>query len=132
MDKSARVLIVDDKINVRTTIKNSLLGFVCNFFEAGCEETALDLIENNIFDVIFLDLKIPGSSGLEIYKKAKQIQPNLGKVIVLTGYPEPETAAEAEELGVFAYLSKASIDRDIIRKTFTKATACDTQAMPTQ
>lgn len=121
MNRAIRVLIVDDRVSVRRTIKNVLRGFKCTFSEAVKGEDALALIEQNLYDVIFMDIKLPGISGIETLQEAKHIQPNLGKVIMLTGYPEEVTKIEAEKLGAFAYLSKAPVKRDEIRKLFTEA-----------
>jgi two-component system NtrC family response regulator/two-component system nitrogen regulation response regulator GlnG len=115
------VLIVDDRVSVRKTIKNMLIGFNCKFSEASNGEVALTLIKDNLYDVIFLDIKLPDISGITTLDKARQIQPNLGSVIILTGYPQEKTRIEAERLGAFAYLNKAPVKRDEIREIFAKA-----------
>jgi DNA-binding NtrC family response regulator len=121
MRTPVEVLLVDDMLNVRKTVRHILSGFDCNFSEADSGEEALGLIEHTDFDVIFIDLKLPGISGIETYQKAKQIRPRLGKVIILTGYPGVETAIEAHRIGAFDYITKAPIDINQIRDTFIKA-----------
>ena len=121
MDRVIEVLIVDDRVNVRRTIKNMLLDFNCNFTEATKGEDALSLIGKDLYDVIFLDVRLPDISGIETLRRAKQAQPNLGKVIMLTGDSEEETRIEAEKLGAFAYLDKAPVKREEVRKKFVEA-----------
>jgi CheY-like chemotaxis protein len=121
MNEVIQVLIVDDRINVRQTVRNSLYGLNCRFSEAECGEDALALIRDNNFDVIFLDLRLPDINGIETYRKAKQIKSEFGKVIILTGYPEIGTVHDAGRLGAFQYLIKAEMNLDTIRGTFKAA-----------
>jgi ActR/RegA family two-component response regulator len=119
--KHPRVLIVDDREIVRQTLRNILLGFDCVFSEAEYGAAALDLIRENEFDVIFLDLKLPDHSGIEVLRHARDLGKALGKVIVLTGFPEQTTLAEATRLGVFKYLTKTPVDWTEIRAAFAEA-----------
>jgi CheY-like chemotaxis protein len=120
MGENIRVLIVDDNPNARRTIKHSLLGISCNFSEATSGEEALGLIANNQFDLIFLDFKLPGIDGIETFEKAQQIQPNLGEVIFITGFPDKVPYIKTLALTAFAIFSKNALDRDIIVATVTK------------
>jgi DNA-binding NtrC family response regulator len=122
MNDPIKILIVDDNEHVRRKIKRILSASNRAFFEAANEEDALTLIKENHFDIIFLDIRLPfGSTGIDVYKKAKEVQPNLGKVIILTGWLEDSTRNEANELGAFAYLDKAPLDRNKIIEAFNKA-----------
>lgn len=121
MKPSSRVLIVDDRAAVRQTLRNILLGFNCIFSEAASGMTALELMRANDFDVVFLDLKLPDLSGIEIMRKAHDLGNVLGKVIILTGLPESSTKADAETLGVFRYLTKDPIDWAQVRSAFVEA-----------
>jgi len=122
MTNHAKVLIVDDNKSIRQIIKRILSNSNHIFFEAGTGEDALALIKETIFNVIFLDIRLPfGISGLEVFKTAKAIQPKLGKVIILTGWLEDNIKAEADKLGAFAFLDKAPLDRNAIIGMFNKA-----------
>jgi CheY-like chemotaxis protein len=121
MKQPISVLIVDDRDVVRLSLKDILLGFDCAFTEAGDGATALELLSENRFDVIFLDLRLPDLSGIEILREARRLGVMSGEVIVLTGQPEPATEQEARELGAISYLKKSPIDREEILAAFTKA-----------
>lgn len=120
MKRPIRVLIVDDREAARLTLRNILLGFECIFSEAQYGGTALQLISETEFDVIFLDLGLPDLSGIQVLREARRLGTVTGKVIILTGLPEPTTEAEANALGVFKYLRKP-LDWEEIRSTFAEA-----------
>lgn len=115
-----KVLIIDDRIVVRETLRNVLLDFDCVFSEASTGIQALDLIRNDAFDLIFLDLRLPDCSGIDVLREARKLSKPLGKVITLTGFPEHGTQAEAESLGIFKYLTKP-IDWNELRSAFVEA-----------
>ncbi len=121
MIQRARVLIIDDRLGVRQTLRNVLFGLDCIFTEAVSGDSALAILSSQKFDITFLDLSLPDISGLEVLKQGSENADAMGKVIVLTGLPEESTRAHAMALGAFAYLSKDPIDRTAIRQTFTKA-----------
>lgn len=123
-----KILIVDDNEYVRRKIKQILSAPDLTFFEAENDEEALRLIEANLFDVIFLDISLPfGVTGIDVYKKAKEVRPDLGRVIILTGWLEDSTKNEAEALGAFDYLDKAPLDRGKIKATFDRAIGKEAQ-----
>lgn len=115
------VLIVDDRVAIRRSLQDILFDFDCTFEEAGDGATALGLMAQTRFDVVFLDLRLPDLSGIEILRRARQKDLISGKVIILTGLPESTTEKEAQELGAFAYLKKSPIEWEQIRSTFTQA-----------
>ena len=107
---------------MRRKLKRILAAPNRTFFESENEEEALRLIRDCLFDVIFLDISLPfGVTGIQVYEKAKAIQPDLGRVIILTGWLEDDTKRRAEELGAFAYLDKAPLDGSKIIDSFNKA-----------
>jgi CheY-like chemotaxis protein len=121
MSNSINILIVDDNETMRRKIKRTLSGFTCTFYEAANGEDALVLIASHTFELIILDIKLPDMTGLEVCERAKQIQPELGEVIFITGYPDDKTHAKAALLGACAYLSKAFYKSDEVRKTVSRA-----------
>jgi DNA-binding NtrC family response regulator len=129
MRQLPRVLIVDDRELVRSTLRNVLHSFDCAFSEAEDGTSALELISKNEFDVIFLDLKLPDRSGIEILREARRMCSTLGKVITLTGFPEPDTKAEASSLGVFRYMTKP-LNWEELRSAFVEAMANSSLSSP--
>jgi two-component system response regulator (stage 0 sporulation protein F) len=116
----ARVLIIDDKKLVRDTVRDALYDFNCVIAEAQDGSAALTLLEAFQPDVIILDLKLQDMSGLDVMIAGHHRCVIRGKVIVLTGLPEPWTREQAETLGVFAYLTKP-INWTELRRTVAEA-----------
>jgi two-component system, NtrC family, nitrogen regulation response regulator NtrX len=116
-----KVLIVEDSEDMRETIKMVLSDLNCKFYEAETGETALRMIKRARFDVIILDIKLRGMDGIEILKKAKEVESHLAPVIIVTGHPEIATAVDAGRLNVFVYLEKTPFDGNKLRDMVIKA-----------
>lgn len=130
MRKPIQVLIVEDKAEPRETLELNLEGFDCEFYYAESAASALELIRERTFDVIFLDLRLPDGNGLDVLREARKLRADLGKIIVTTGYPDEHTEREARRLGVFDYLVK--FDYNGFRAAFARATSTSPQpAEPT-
>jgi two-component system, OmpR family, response regulator len=104
MDKF-RVLIVDDEDDFRETLSLRLRNrkFIVDVAQSG--EKALELLSNQDFDVIILDVLMPGMDGLACLKEIKKMKP-LVEVILLTGREEVESGIEGMRMGAFEYLEK--------------------------
>ncbi|MFH1537549.1 MAG: response regulator [bacterium] len=104
-DKTIRVLIVDDEDRFRATTAAILekRGFRVRAVAGGPE--AIEEIEKNNFDVVILDVKMPGMDGNEALREIKRIRPEI-EVIMLTGHGTPDSALAGLQDGVFDYLSK--------------------------
>ncbi len=101
------ILIVDDHAIVRAGL-NTILELEKGFSVTGMAKNtaeALKIISSKKIDVMVLDVSLPGRSGLEIIKEAKQIQPLL-KIIMLSIYPEDRFAIRALKAGASGYLTK--------------------------
>ncbi|KHE91779.1 MAG: two-component response regulator [Candidatus Scalindua brodae] len=103
--KETNILVVDDEIGYRTVLKNALTerGFYVK--TAGSGEDALEVLNNQEFPVIILDMKLPGGiDGLELLQTVKE-QYNTS-VLIMTAYGGIETAVEAMKRGAFNYITK--------------------------
>jgi DNA-binding NtrC family response regulator len=102
---SGKILAVDDEPNIRHLIDSefSLEGF--EVVTAGSGEEGLRLFEDNRFDVVLLDLKLPKISGIETLRRIRQKSPRTA-VIMITGYGDVKTAVETMKLGARDYISK--------------------------
>jgi two-component system response regulator HydG len=78
-------------------------GYTVDAASSGKE--ALAKLAESQWDIFFLDLKMPGMSGLELQKKIKEIQPD-STIIMITAYASVESAVEAMQTGAYDYLSK--------------------------
>ena len=76
-------------------------------------DEAIKLVEENDFDVIVLDVQMPGKSGIETLKEIKKIK-QLSPVIMLTGHATVKTAIEGMKKGAFDYLMKPTDTDDLI------------------
>lgn len=101
-----RVLVVDDEEDFLETLVNRLNRRKIDTTGAPSGETALELIKNKFFDVVILDIKMPGGmDGIETLREIKKIRP-LTEVILLTGHGSMETSIEGLRQGAFDYLLK--------------------------
>ncbi len=100
-----RVLIVDDETNIRRTMEmiHKNAGWETGSAAGGNE--ALNLLQKEAFDVVYLDLAMPGENGIDILRDIKLHRPDQ-LVVILTGQGTIETAVEAVKLGAFDFLEK--------------------------
>lgn len=103
--RAFRVLVVDDELVVRDSTREWLedAGFGVDMAESGAE--AVRKLSEQPFDLILLDVKMPGMDGVEVLKRAKEMFPDL-PVIMMTAYATVETAVEAMKVGAMDYLMK--------------------------
>ena len=100
------VLIVDDEEDFLDTLMNRLKKRGVD--AAGCSsgEQALESMKEKIFDVVILDIKMPGGmDGIETLREIKKIRPET-EVLLLTGHGSVETSVEGMKEGAFDYLLK--------------------------
>ena len=110
------VLVVDDEKDFLITLVNRLKrrDLLAEGVESG--EAALKLMEEKSFDVIILDIKMPGGmDGIETLREIKKRQP-LSEVILLTGHASVETSIEGMKLGAFDYVLKPVKLEDLLPK----------------
>lgn len=119
--KKTKVLIVEDSRDMRDTIKMVLSDLNCKFYEAETGDVGFRLLKRTRFDVVLLDIRLRGMDGIETLRMAKEAEPNLPPVIIVTGHPEIATAVAAGRLNIFAYLEKQPFDGDKLRDVFMKA-----------
>lgn len=100
-----RVLIVDDEENVRGSLQVILEdeGYAVDVLPSG--EACLKQLEKRRYDVIFLDVWLPGRDGIEILKEVRDTVPGQ-YVIMISGHGNIETAVQATKLGAFDFVEK--------------------------
>ena len=112
----SKILVVDDEENIRYTFKFFLNMEGYEVHTTGDCESALELIECNDFDLIFADVILGDSTGVNILSKVKETGSGC-PVIMITGKPSIDTAADSVRLGAFDYLSKPIRKDILIRST---------------
>ena len=116
MANTTNILVVDDDEVVRLAHQRSLAGGSCNVETVWDGEEALRAMEEKRFDIVLLDLRMPGPDGISVLKTIKQRWPE-SEVLVITGYPCLDTAKEAVRLGATDYLAKPVGPVDLIAAT---------------
>ena len=111
----ASVLIVDDDASLRRALVDRFAFWEHSTEVAGDGEQALELARRQAFDIILLDLSMPGLSGLEVMAKLRE-DGCTADVVVLTAHGSLKTAVEAVKLGAEDFLSKPT-DFDLLKKT---------------
>jgi DNA-binding NtrC family response regulator len=104
-ENTAKVLVVDDEEVVRRSYLRILANAPFDVCAAWDGMQALKAMESEPFDVVLLDLRMPGMDGIEVLKAIKARWPE-SEVVVITGYPSIGTAKEAVNLGAYDYLAK--------------------------
>jgi two-component system nitrogen regulation response regulator NtrX len=108
------VLIVDDESGIRESLAGALTDEGYSASVAGSGEACLDLIRNTAFDVVLLDIWLPGIDGLEVLQKIRSFD-NAPEVIMISGHGTIETAVRATKFGAFDFLEKPlSLDKTLI------------------
>ncbi|HHJ11220.1 MAG TPA: response regulator transcription factor [Bacteroidetes bacterium] len=111
-----RILIIDDHPVVRKGVRRILeegISFL-ETDEAGNGETALKLLHNNDYDLVCMDINLPGKNGMVLLESFKILKPEL-PVLILSMYPEKDYALRAVKMGASGYLTKDSLDEELIR-----------------
>lgn len=100
-----RILIVDDEKNVLSSFKKILdeQGYAIETCSSALE--ALGSARKHLFDLLIMDIRMPGMSGLEAFSKFKEIDPKL-PIVIMTAYGTTELAIKAMQLGAFDYVIK--------------------------
>ncbi|MEJ2588394.1 MAG: sigma-54 dependent transcriptional regulator [Deltaproteobacteria bacterium] len=102
---SAKILIVDDELIMRESLKGWLErdGYQVEMSASG--EAALERLKNVKFDILLVDMKMEGMSGLEVLKEVKQSDPDVA-VVIITAYGSISNAIDAMKMGAYDYLLK--------------------------
>lgn len=122
------ILIVDDERAIRNTLKEILEYEKYKVFEAEDGAKALQMIQENHFDVVLLDIKMPKIDGIEVLEKALPENADL-PFIMISGHGNIDTAVECVKKGAYDYLSKPP---DLNRLLITVRNALDKSNLITE
>lgn len=104
-DEVQNVMVVDDEENIRFAVERILRKVGCNVFKAADGKEALNILEKEKIEIVFLDLKMPGMDGMEVLQRIREIDEFI-LVIIITGYATIETAIEAMKQGAYDFIPK--------------------------
>jgi FixJ family two-component response regulator len=121
-----RALIVDDERNIRLTLRTAVEGPDLEVSEASDGREALDRLGRARYDVVLLDLRLPGMDGLEVLRRLRERSPST-RVVVITAHGTVDAAVEAMKLGAADFLQKP-FDPHSVREVVTRALHADASA----
>lgn len=114
----ARVLMVDDEITFLEMAREALSARGCNVVTAISAQDAISKLESEFFDVVVLDVRMPGMDGISLLKKLAKERPTQ-QVVMLSGHATVPMAVEAMRLGAFEFLMKP-LDVDSLLDTIRR------------
>jgi two-component system phosphate regulon sensor histidine kinase PhoR len=125
MESKANILVVDDEAVIRDGCTKILTKAGWDVETAENGRDGIELIKGKNFDILLLDLMMPGMNGLEVIQVVNEIAPDI-YIVVITGYATIETAVEAMKRGAYDYIPKP-FTPDQLRVVVKKA--LDNQAL---
>ena len=123
MSRPVRVLVADDERNLRELVVRELSRRGHDVEGVGDGATALARVADGGWDVVILDMRMPGKGGIDVLRELAGA-PEAPQVIVMTGFQEVATAVEAMKLGAYDYLTKPTKIEELdvlVRKAAEKA-----------
>ena len=137
--EKGRLLVVDDAKDTREVLQRNLASQNYEVFVASCVTEAIRMLETTPIDLVITDLKMPGSSGLDLVRHVNENCKDT-QVMMITGYPTIEGAVTAVKTGAEEYLTKPfteeelllavrrSLDKRHVRMSSVEASTSDTSA----
>ncbi len=115
MPSKSSILIIDDEAYLRSTLAVILerAGYAVTTASGG--EEALEILIKQKFDLVFLDLKMPGMDGVELLPEIRLLDPVL-PVLILTANASLESAIQTMRLGAIGYLMKPIAPEQIVNR----------------
>jgi DNA-binding NtrC family response regulator len=109
-----KILIVDDEVGMLEICEETLQQIgPADVRTASDGAGARDLIRSGNFDLIITDIRMPGLNGIELLREARKHDPEL-PILMMTAYPNVETAVECMKLGAADYLAKPFMEEDLV------------------
>jgi len=111
-----RILIADDEAEIRSVLNKFLSGQIeCDIVEAADGRQALELLKKEPCDLVLMDIKMPGISGIDATKKIREDCPGL-EVLVISAWDSQSVASEALQAGASDYIPKPFQMKDIFNE----------------
>jgi two-component system KDP operon response regulator KdpE len=110
-----RILVVDDESAIRRALRPPLVELGFQVAEASRGEEALQVLRSTAYDVVLLDVNMPGIGGIETLRRIRALAPRL-PVLMLTVRDQEEDKVEALELGADDYVTKPFSTRELIAR----------------
>jgi len=104
--RNRHVLIVDDEKNIRFTVAHALKSDNLEVDSAASGVEGLRKVREREYDLLLVDLRMPGMTGLDMLREMRKALPNAPPVVIITAYGVPEQLLEAASLGAIDYVRK--------------------------
>ena len=111
----AKILVVDDQRNMRTTLAMMLKGAGHEVHQAADGDQGCEEVEAGAYDLVLTDLKMGATDGMQVLRHTKEKSP-LTEVIVMTAYGTIESAVEAMRMGAHDYIQKPFTEEELLVK----------------
>ena len=111
-EQGETILVVDDSVETLEVLSRNLGGEGYRVFTAAGVEAAIAVLAESPVDLVLTDLKMPGTSGMELVRHVRENLPDTG-VMMITGYATVDGAVEAVKSGAEDYLSKPFTDEEL-------------------
>jgi two-component system, NarL family, invasion response regulator UvrY len=110
------ILIADDHAILRRGLKEILRGELesATFDEAGTAQQVLAQVHSRVWDLVILDISMPGRSGLDLLRDLQQLRPEL-PVLVLSMHPEDQYATRVLKAGAAGYMNKETAPKELVK-----------------
>lgn len=110
-----KIILADDHAIVREGLKHILMDTpdINVKGEASTDQELLNKVSNNNYDLVILDISLPGRNGIDLLKDLKRIKPNL-PVLILSMFPEEQYAFRSLRAGASGYLTKESAPEELV------------------
>lgn len=105
-------LVVDGEKNIRLSLSKCLSSLGLKVDTAINGEEALDRLADKAYDLLLLDLKLPGMGGMDLFRKVRELYPKM-KAIFVTAHGSIETAVQAMKLGASDFIQKPFAPEEI-------------------
>jgi DNA-binding NtrC family response regulator len=100
-----KILVIDDETIVRTSCERTLTPEGYEVISASGGQEGIEYLQNQSFELVLLDLKMPDIDGIEVLTRIKKEWPDT-KVIMITGYSTVDTAVQALRYGAYNFIEK--------------------------
>jgi DNA-binding NtrC family response regulator len=126
------ILIVDDEFSVRDSLRRWFKAYGCTVDVAEDANQALKKLQEQAWDIVFIDIKLPGVDGIELNRRINAIDENIIKVVI-TAFPSVDSAIQALKEGAYDYITKpidpAKLDHVIRNAVEKRRLIRETQAL---
>ena len=109
----AKILVIDDDDTICSLFKDTLEETGYTVTTVNESSKGLELVKSQDYDLVFLDLKMPGMDGAELFRHIRATNPKL-PVTIITGYPDSDLMVTALSYGPFGIMNKPFRSADIV------------------